>query len=378
MGYVATKGGERAIEQASEVLRLLRTAGVLEGEAPLSLGAVEHQLHFLHSAVVSEGGLYSPELAALAIKQSLGDPLEAAFYLRAFRSTRERLTQTSPLATGSMRVIRRVSAAFKEVPGGQMLGGTADYARRLFDLDLIDETPQRFRQLFHTWMADLPDAQVPTRLPKVLDYLREQGLIQERPASPTPPFDITREPLVFPLPRSAALATLSRGQQGSMLGIAYSNMRGFGNVHPTVAELRVGYLPVELPDPVTGEPTEVGEVLMTECEVIGDFEHLPDEQAPRFTLGYGACFGHNEIKAVCMAVLDRAMEQGKAHGVRNPSEDQEFVLQHIDGVASMGFCTHWKLPHYVDFQSKLDRLEAVRQGKAAHLAKDATHQGGDA
>ncbi len=25
---------------------------------------------------------------------------------------------------------------------------------------------------------------------------------------------------------------------------------------------------------------------------------------PAFTLGYGACFGHNEVKAISMAVLD--------------------------------------------------------------------------
>jgi alpha-D-ribose 1-methylphosphonate 5-triphosphate synthase subunit PhnI len=78
---------------------------------------------------------------------------------------------------------------------------------------------------------------------------------------------------------------------------------------------------------------------------------------PRFSLGYGLCFGHNETKAISMAVLDRALS-GPARTA--PSEDQEFVLTHVDGIESMGFCNHYKLPHYVTFQSELDRLRAVQ------------------
>ncbi len=59
-----------------------------------------------------------------------------------------------------------------------------------------------------------------------------------------------------------------------------------------------------------------------------------------------------------MAVLDRCMQ---AREPKAPAENQEFVLQHIDGIESMGFCNHYKLPHYVTFQSALDR---VRRAKA--------------
>jgi alpha-D-ribose 1-methylphosphonate 5-triphosphate synthase subunit PhnI len=166
--------------------------------------------------------------------------------------------------------------------------------------------------------------------------------------------------MIFPVPRSASLATMARAEQGSILAIAYSNMRGYGDVHPTVAELRVGYLPVLLPHPITGELTEVGEVEVTECEVIAMFENSTTEEKPTFTLGYGACFGHNEVKAISMAILDRSLQAGQQHGARNPSEDQEFVLLHIDGIDSMGFCTHYKMPHYVTFQSDMDRLRATR------------------
>ncbi|MGF1581148.1 MAG: carbon-phosphorus lyase complex subunit PhnI [Gemmataceae bacterium] len=360
MGYVAIQGGEQAIAQAAQLMTRIRTQGAENGELPISLEAIQHQLHFLLSVVLSEGGLYDPQLAALAIKQSVGDPLEAAFYVRAYRCTRSRILETPPQDTSKMRLIRRISAAFKEVPGGQMLGPTPDYTQRLFNLELIDETPEAFREAFRKSLpqSDLDD--FPTNVPKVIDFLRQQGLVAPLSPSDDDPFDITRQPIIFPLPRSGMLSIMSRANTGSILAMAYSNMRGYGTVHPTVAELRVGYLPVELPHPVTSEPTQVGEVLMTECEIVSSYE-AEDDKKPMFQLGYGACFGHNESKAISMAILDRALQHGIKHGPNAPSEDPEFVLLHIDGVDSMGFCVHYKMPHYVTFQSNLDRLRATQE-----------------
>ena len=169
--------------------------------------------------------------------------------------------------------------------------------------------------------------------------------------------DVTRDSLEFPASRSAALQTMARGDTGGMLLLAYSNMRGYGSVHPTIGELRVGYLPMTVRHPRTGEPYVVGEVKVTEAEIISKFDSSEGE--PRFNLGYGICFGHNEVKAISMAVLDRAMRSKEP---KAPSEDQEFVLSHIDGIESMGFCIHFKLPHYVTFQSDLDRIRKARDG----------------
>mgnify|MGYP001375521854 CR=1 FL=1 len=359
MGYVAIKGGGKAIDGASAAVEALRGA---EGEAgtPLSLSAIENQLRLLASRVVSEGGLYHPRLAALAIKQMQGDTLEAAFALRAYRSTKPRLLETPVQDTSTMRVIRRISSAFKEIPGGQMLGPTTDYALRLMRLDLADEAPEQFRAIARRFLDEAPNVELPDSFPKVLDALRAERLLPPVSPRPAAAFDITRDPLVFPAPRSAALATLARAETGSLLAIAYSNMRGYGDVHPTIAELRVGYLPVMLPHPVTGEPVEAGEVLMTECEVVAMYEGGRAEGPPVFTLGYGACFGHNETKAIAMAILDRALQKGMKDGPSNPSEDPEFVLLHVDGVDSMGFANHYKMPHYVTFQSDMDRLRATR------------------
>lgn len=363
MGYVAITGGDTAIAEAERVLEYLRAAQGAESR-PLDPDTIRGQLGALHSRVLSEGGVYHPGLAALAIKQAHGDPLEAGFALRAWRSTRPRLLDTEPLDTTDMRLIRRISAAFRDIPGGQMLGPTRDYALRLLRLELLDESAETFRAVARDWLAQLPGGDVPDSFPKVLDALRAEGLLPPVSERTVPPMDITREPLAFPAPRSAALATMARAETGSLLGIAYSNMRGYGDIHPTVAELRVGYLPVRLPHPVTGEPVEAGEVLITECEVVAMYEADDAGDAPTFGLGYGACFGHNEVKAISMAILDRALQKGMSDGPEHPSEDPEFVLLHVDGIDSMGFANHYKMPHYVTFQSDLDRLRTTRSRHA--------------
>lgn len=362
MGYVAIKGGDQAIEGTKSLFDYLRTQQGEETQ-PIDTDTIEHQLRLLHSRVISEGGVYHPRLASLAIKQAQGDTLEAAFALRAYRSTQPRLVETPVLNTENMRVTRRISSAFKDIPGGQMLGATTDYHLRLMRMELLDESPERFRAIASEWLAKRADTEIPDTFPKVLDSLREEGLLApvDPAARSLDPFDITREPLIFPVPRSAALATMARAEQGSLLAIAYSNMRGYGDVHPTVAELRVGYLPVMLPHPITGELTEIGEVEITECEVVAMYEDDERSDKPTFTLGYGACFGHNEVKAISMAILDRALQKGMKDGPRNPSEDPEFVLLHVDGIDSMGFCTHYKMPHYVTFQSDMDRLRSTQQ-----------------
>jgi len=365
MGYVAIKGGGKAIAGAHTAVESLRTAEG-EGGSSLPLASIEHQLRLLTSRVVSEGGLYHPRLAALAIKQMQGDTLEAAFALRAYRSTRPRLMETPTQSTSGMRLIRRISSAFKDIPGGQMLGPTMDYALRLLRLDLADESPETFRQVSRRFIKDAPHSDLPDSFPKVVDALREEGLLPPQPERPDSPFDITREPLVFPVPRSAALATMARAETGSLLALAYSNVRGYGNVHPTIAELRVGYVPVMLPHPITSEPTEAGEVLMTECEVVATQEGAESGAPPLFSLGYGACFGHNEVKAIAMAILDRALQKGMQDGADCPSEDPEFVLLHVDGVDSMGFANHYKMPHYVTFQSEVDRLRTTQEKDPAH------------
>lgn len=358
MAYVAVKGGTEAIENACTLQSYQLQKGP---SAPLGVDQIQDQLYLAVDRIMGEGGLYAPKMAALALKQAAGDSFEAAFMLRAYRATKPRLEPALPRTMEKMRMLRRISAAFKEVPGGQILGPTSDYTLRLLDFDLIEDSEAR-RHAFQEQLFGSLEGQpeLPDSFPKVVEILRREGLLVEKQAreGAEPPWDITRSSLQFPAPRSASMQSLARGETGGMLLLAYSSMRGYGNVHPTIGELRVGYVPLEVPHPQTGEPYLVGEIKVTEAEVVARYEG--SDGLPRFTLGYGLCFGQNELKAISMAILDRSMRSGQA---ATPAEDQEYVLSHIDGIESMGFANHWKLPHYVDFQSDLDRL---RKTQAVH------------
>ena len=357
MGYIAVKGGREAIENARKFFRFQQVKGASD---PLAIDQIREQLHLAVDRVMGEGALYAPDLAAIALKQAAGDTLEASFMLRAYRTTQPRLGYTLPLETREMRVLRRISAAFKDIPGGQILGPTPDYSLRLLNFDLAENLAGSHKAYLESLFAEFPELlPLPDRFPKIVDILKRENLLvgrSETHTSSRTPFDVTRESMTFPAPRSAALQSMAMGETGGLLALAYSNMRGYGTLHPTVGELRVGYVPLAVQNPYTHRPEMVGEIKVTETEVI--FQMTADGEMPKFTLGYGLCFGHNETKAISMAVLDRSIQSEEPQA---PSEDPEFVLMHIDGVESMGFCNHFKLPHYVTFQSELDRLRKAQQ-----------------
>lgn len=363
MGYTAVKGGEEAIRVA-EALENVSAEG-----SGVSVEAVENGMRYAVDAVMSEAGLYAPRLAARAVLQAQGDLAEAAFLLRAYRSTLPRRGYTEPADMDGMRLVRRVSSAFKDVPGGQVLGATRDYSQRLLGLE-------REEQPSPNGAAEVEGG---GELPRITDFLREAGLVaKRRPVETGEPFDLTREALTVPAPRSARLQALSRGEAGAMTALAYSSLRGFGAVHPTLAEFRVGQLPLKVEHPYLGEEVEIGEVSCTEVEAVGremgyggdegngGTEGSQDPEAAEekaMTLGYGLVFGRNERKAIAMAVLDAAIRAGaeREQGPAGPAEDEEFVLYHTDGIEATGFVEHLKLPHYVTFQSSLDRLREVQK-----------------
>ena len=356
MAYTAVKGGEEAIKAAE---RLEQAAA--EGSG-LSAEAVLGGMRYAVDGVMGEAGLHAPKLAARAVVQAQGDLAEAAFLLRAYRSTLPREGYTVPADTDEMRLVRRVSSAFKDVPGGQVLGPTRDYSQRLLGLKREEEPAEN---------GAVEGREDEGKLPRVTDLLREAGLVaKRRPEEVGEPFDLTREALTVPAPRSGRLQSLARGEAGAMTALAYSSLRGFGAVHPTLAEFRVGYLPLEVEHPVLGEKVEIGEVLCTEVEAVGremgyGGESSEDDEKA-MTLGYGLVFGRNERKGISMAVLDAAIRAGaeRERGPAGPAEDEEFVLYHADGIEGTGFVEHLKLPHYVTFQSSLDRLREIQKGGA--------------
>jgi alpha-D-ribose 1-methylphosphonate 5-triphosphate synthase subunit PhnI len=84
MGYTSVRAGADAIAAAA---RLMRELPMDNGEARLELRQIRHQLRAAVEQIIGEGSLYAPDLAALALRQAEGDMAEAAFMLRAYRST---------------------------------------------------------------------------------------------------------------------------------------------------------------------------------------------------------------------------------------------------------------------------------------------------
>ncbi|MEO1395121.1 MAG: carbon-phosphorus lyase complex subunit PhnI [Cyanobacteria bacterium J06634_5] len=376
MSYVAVKGGEKAILNAEQLLKAQRRGDTAVPE--LSLAQIKQQMGLAIARVMSEGSLYDRDLAALAIKQSWGDLVEAAFLLRAYRTTLPRFYYSQPLDTGKMAITRRISSIYKDVPGGQQLGPTFDYIHRLLDFKLAAEDNQ----------PESPTGEVvkgPT--PRAIDALNKEGLIQHEKTFPVASasekktaeeplseemraaeneiFDLTRQPLELPAGRDARLQNLARADEGFLLGLAYSTQRGYGNSHPFAGEIRVGAVEVFIEPEELGFEVAIGEIDITEVQMVNQFKGsklLP----PQFTRGYGLSFGYSERKAMAMAIVDRALrakEFGEA--VQGPAQEEEFVLYHSDNIEAQGFVQHLKLPHYIDFQAELNLVRKMRESREA-------------
>ena len=356
--YVAVKGGERAIDNAHAWLAEERRGDLSVAE--LSLAQIREQLSLAVNRVMAEGSLYDPDLAALAIKQSRGDLIEAIFLIRAYRTTLPRFGATQPVETGDMRCDRRISATFKDAPGGQVLGPTFDYTHRLLDFKLAaeGETPPA------------PQAEGRTEpTPHITEFLQGEDIIQREPREDTEPRDITRQPMAYPSDRATRAQALTRGDEGFVLSLAYSTQRGYAKNHAFVGELRIGLVDVEMEIPELGFSIEIGEVQLTECETVNQFTGSKTEP-PQFTRGYGLVFGQTERKAISMALVDRALrwEELGEDNKGAPAQDEEFVLSHCDNIQATGFLEHIKLPHYVDFQSELELVRKLRREAADNAA----------
>lgn len=381
--YVAVKGGTAAIENSWHLLARQRRGDTALPE--LTVSQIREQMSLAVDRVMSEGSLYDAELAALAIKQSSGDLVEAIFLLRAYRTTLPRFGYSLPIDTAKMQVMRRISATFKDVPGGQILGPTYDYTQRLLDFALLAEADGS-----DAGSARLPDS-LPVKtatasiasqvMPRINELMAKEGLMEmPGPVAVAEPGDLTRQPLMFPADRPLRLQALARGDEGWLLALGYSSQRGYANAHPFAGEIRRGKVSVEILPDELGFSVDIGEIEVTECQMVNQFAGNL-EVAPQFTQGYGLAFGGAERKSMAMALVDRSLRARElGEDVVAPAQDEEFVLSHADSLEASGFVQHLKLPHYVDFQSE---LELVRKLRAAHakqrqISKDGAGVAGQA
>lgn len=359
MGYVAVKGGQKAIEKSDALLkysrisdrRILEVEDILAGMKPLI------------GMIMSEASLYDPLLAALAIKQAQGSSEEAVFLLRAHRSTIPRLYYSTTTEPDEMFVRRRISASFKDIPGGQVLGRSEDFTQRFLNFDLLDETEEeavKEAEAFEN--APVGESQLDLHhLPRVIDYLEEVGLYDRPENIDEEPDDITKESIRFPSSRSQRLQSLTRGRTGTVTSFGYAEIRSYGfTSHPNIGELRVGDLPIHVQG-MTEDPDDayyIGAIEVTEVQSFISVDKRTDEgkTVKSFDIGYGLVYGQNETKAIAMSILDHSMEHRQEN---RPTSEDEFVLLHIDSVESTGFISHLKLPHYVTFQSLLDGMRQI-------------------
>ena len=363
MAYVAVKGGEKAIQNAEALLQAMRRGD--KNIPELSLVQIKQQLALAVNRVMAEGSLYDEDLAALAIKQSWGDLVEAIFLLRAYRTTLPRFYYSKPLDTEKMQVQRRISSIFKDVPGGQKLGVTYDYIHRLLDFKLAAEDNE-YHAPQKTYIEANCDS--PCSPSRAIDTLDREQLIQPENSTDTnkEPFDITRQSLNTPTDRDARLQNLARADEGYLLGLAYSTQRGYGKNHPFAGEIRVGAVEVIIEPEELGFEIAIADIQVTEVQMVNQFKgskKLP----PQFTRGYGLTFGYNERKAMSMALVDRALRAKEFdETIEGVAQDEEFVLYHSDNVEAQGFVQHLKLPHYIDFQAELNLVRQMRRERSAN------------
>jgi alpha-D-ribose 1-methylphosphonate 5-triphosphate synthase subunit PhnI len=342
MAYVATKGGEVAIQEAERLYHQLK--------GPVTRDLVQQVMEtmpYLVDRVMGEGSLYAPELAALAIAQSGGDLYEAVLLLRAYRSTQPRIAYAEQLSAEDMITVRRISSAFKDIPGGQVLGPSLDYSHRILNLDVLDsDTP-----IEQTPVTE-GDTPAPSSYPLVADWLREQNLLDEPPQqeaiAPAEIPDVTRDAVSIPAPRAHRLQSLARSDTGGTLALGYASMRGYGFIHPTVNELRLAYAEVNVKHPSTGEVFSAGRMRVSQGEIVTSGK-------AGYQIGFTATMGWNEIKLIAGATLDMEMNREGTH----PAMSEDFVLYHTEPIESSGFCIHFKLPHYVTFSSSMDNVRKI-------------------
>mgnify|MGYP000619183374 CR=1 FL=1 len=267
MAYVAVKGGERAIANAHRWLAAARRGNPEIAE--VQTDQVREQLSLAVDRVMGEGSCYDRDLAALAIKQARGDLAEAVFMMRAYRTTLPRFGVTEPVDTPNMLAQRRISAAFKDLPGGQVLGPTFDYTHRLLDFTLMagGDAPVQ---------ATEAQAMAGTPMPTIDSVFSHEGILETetRDAEDREPFDLTRRPMAFPAAHDQRLQSLARGDEGFLLGLAYSTQRGWGSTHPLCGEIRMGTVDVEMVPEELGFAIEIGDQASAKrAQVLFDLGH---------------------------------------------------------------------------------------------------------
>jgi len=296
--------------------------------------------------VCAEAGVWAPDAASRALVQAHGDIARAVTLVRVWAATLPDLAIETPTEY-DIQVVRRVSAAFQDVAGGQWLGDAPDLDPRL--LDWADHTPPApGTSPEETQETAVPPVPIRADVPRVAALL--ESVPVEAPPTGVEGDDPTRMPLVFPAPRENVLAALARAETGalvSLAALALARRREAVLTEATVIEVHVA-----VRHPRTGRPCSVATVPCTEAEIVADADV---GGRPGLRVGYGASLGRIERRSLAAALLDGVLREE----TEDPTPivlDGPTVTYGVDGQATAGFVDHLRLPHYASFGSYLDQL----------------------
>lgn len=306
------------------------------------------RLPLLEQQICSEAGIWAPEAAARAITQAEGDIPIAVSLLKVWAAALPH-TESLPVQSEDIRIVRRISSAYATVPGGQWLGFAPELASRTLDWE-DEDTNLSAEAVEPTVINDLGD-EVVTDAPNRARVPRARTMLKDVPIVETSEDGDGADPaagvVTAPHDRATRLGLLTGGETGALVSFAALIL---GRRREAVlAEMTVTETAVRLPHPRTGEPCVVASLPIVEAEAVLDAEV---EQRPGFAIGWGATMGTHERRAIAMALLDATMQ---ADGeLAEPLElNEQTLLSAVNGAATNGFVEHLRLPHHASFASYL-------------------------
>lgn len=344
--YATLHASERAVEAARRLA------------APTATAIGVEALTGLLDQVCAEAGAYDSQIAARAVGQAGGDVARAVTLVRVWAATLLAV-EPLPLRPGDVRLHRRVSAAFAEVPAGQWLGRSSQFGSRL--LTWSDDQPGG-APVDGSADGDAPvngkprpapgDEATAPPSPRRADCPRVADLLSDIPVRPVAlepdgP-DPAERPLTLPASRGARLAALARGETGALVALA--SLDHGRRREEVLLEATSATAELHLAHPRTGAPVRVADVPFATAEVVTDAEV---DGRPGVALGFGASLGHLERRAIAIAILDGGIQAGGEGGLTEGS-----LLAAVDGLATSGFVEHLCLSHHASFGAYLARVDA--------------------
>lgn len=297
----------------------------------------------LEEQVCAEAGLWETAAARRALNQAHGDPAHAVSMLRVWAATQPHV-RALPVQPDDVVLVRRLSSAYPQIPGGQWLGFAPDLIPRQLNWDNLSDVEET---------TDADDSENAGEAPSRAGTTRVRDLIGGVPVVAQPEDGAGADPattvLVPPLSRASRLAMLARGETGALVALAALILGR--RQEAVLVELTVGVATVRIMHPRTGVPCAAAEVPVSEVEVVLDADV---DGRPGLAMGWGASMGTVERRAISLALLDAAMQ---ADGdLREPLLlDEQTVMAAADGPATNGFVEHLRLPHYAGFTAYLSQ-----------------------